>query len=198
MLLVFAAQAQVNVPKPKEFYFDEDRTAEPIRVVEAEGDALVEKLQKERERGRRRVEATAQLAHYAFGEGRTDLATSLYQAALDASQAKSIQGRTIRWNYGWDMFRHGETQAALDAWAQLATDAIGGPSWMPPTLALALWTTDRKDEAVQWYAAAVRTEPSQWSSTANFSALLPDWSEQERATLGEVQAAWLQNPPAWP
>ena len=33
---------------------------------------------------------------------------------------------------------------------------------MPPTLALGLWSSDRKGEAVEWFAAAVRTEPTQW------------------------------------
>ena len=52
--------------------------------------------------------------------------------------------------------------------------------------------------AVAWYAAAVRTEPGQWSDAANFAGLLPDWREEERATLAEVLAAWQEKPPAWP
>ena len=67
-----------------------------------------------------------------------------------------------------------------------------------PTFALALWTLGRKDEAVQWYAAAVRTEPAQWSTPARYAALLPHWRDEERATLAEVQRAWAANPPAWP
>ena len=49
-----------------------------------------------------------------------------------------------------------------------------------------------------WSAAAVRTEPGQWSDAANFAGLLPDWREEERATLAEVLAAWQDAPPAWP
>jgi len=69
---------------------------------------------------------------------------------------------------------------------------------MPPTLALSLWSIGRKDEALQWYGAAVRTEPQQWNNAGRLASLLPDWSDAERATLAEVQAAWSANPPAWP
>ncbi len=56
----------------------------------------------------------------------------------------------------------------------------------------------QKQEAVQWYAAAVRTEPTQWSTTANYGQLLPQWREDERVSLAEVQQAWAAAPPAWP
>jgi hypothetical protein len=65
-------------------------------------------------------------------------------------------------------------------------------------LALALWSAGRKDEAVQWYGAAIRTEPQLWRDPANFTRLLPDWRDSEHATLAEVQAAWAANPPQWP
>ena len=74
----------------------------------------------------------------------------------------------------------------------------GNASWVPPTLALALWKLDRRDEAVSWYAAAVRTEPEQWNNAANFPQLLPQWKDEERATLAEVLQAWAAKPPAWP
>lgn len=54
-----------------------------------------------------------------------------------------------------------------------------------------------KDQAVTWYAVAVRTEPAQFRDTARHAQLLPDWTDSERATLAEVQAAWARNPPAW-
>jgi len=51
---------------------------------------------------------------------------------------------------------------------------------------------------VQWYAAAVRTEPNLWSDPANFARLLPAWNDSERSKLAEVHAAWQANPPSWP
>lgn len=193
-----AAHAQ-SLPTPKEFYFDEDKRAAPIAVVKGEGESLAAELVKERERGgRRALEATAQLAHVAYTDGRAELGKALYQQALTATQSDRSIGRSISWNYGWDLYRSGDSAGALGQWAELAGSSLGGPSWIPPTLALALWKLGRKDEAVRWYAAAVRTEPSQWAGTGQYAALLPDWSDDERATLAEVQTAWAANPPAWP
>ncbi|WP_454828012.1 tetratricopeptide repeat protein [Pseudoxanthomonas wuyuanensis] len=196
-LCAFAANAQ-NVPKPKEFYFDDDRGVNgPIVLVQGEGEALVQELVKARERGRKSLEATAQLAHVAIADNRVELGKSLYQQALNSAQPGGSIWRAISWNYGWDLYRLGEYEPALQHWAGLVPP-VGAPSWLPPTLALGLWSSDRKGEAVEWFAAAVRTEPARWSNPANFPALLPDWREEERARLAEVHAAWLANPPAWP
>lgn len=191
-----AAQAQA-LPKPKEFYFDKDDSARPIVVAQGEGEALTQELLKMRERGRKPVEATAQLAHVAILQDRAPLANQLYGEAMLSSPAGSSLGRSVRWNYAWDLYRVGETKLALELWSELA-GAFGAHTWIPPTLALGLWTEDRKAEAVQWYAAAMRTEPDLWGNPANFPALLPDWRDQDRARLAEVLAAWQANPPAWP
>jgi hypothetical protein len=196
-LAAFAAQAQ-TLTKPGEFYFDEDRnTARLIVAVEGEGEPLAEQLVKQIERGRSRVEATAQLAHVAMSENRTELGEKLYQEALSSTEGGGTLGRAVRWNYGWDLYRQDRKQAALVQWSELAK-GFGSPSWVPPTLALVLWDLDRKAEATQWYAAAVRTEPLLWGNSANFPTLLPGWSDPERKRLAEVFAAWQADPPVWP
>lgn len=194
---VFSAQAQM-VPKPKEFYFDDDRAAVPVvAVTGAEGDALVDQLLKARERGRKTVEATAQLAHIATNDGRKDLGVQLYQQALGSTQSGGSLWRSISWNYGWDLYRLGEHQAALQQWVPLVS-AVGGASWVPPTFALALWKLGRKEEAVQWFGAAVRTEPLLWTDARNYATLLPGWRQEDRDTLAEVLGAWQASPPTWP
>jgi hypothetical protein len=196
-LAAFAAQAQ-TLTKPKEFYFDEDRnTTRPIVVVEGEGEPLAAQLLKAIERDRKRTEAQAQLAHIAITQDRAELGMKLYQQAVAGTDSNGTVGRAVRWNYAWDLYRLGESQAALALWVELA-NGFGAPSWVPPTMALGLWSVDRKAEAVEWYAAAVRTEPLQWGDPANFPRLLPDWREQDRARLAEVHAAWQAKPPSWP
>ncbi|WP_343125236.1 tetratricopeptide repeat protein [Pseudoxanthomonas sp.] len=195
--MALSAHAQ-NVPKPKEFYFDEDKsTARQIVVVPGEGEAQVQALVRERERGRRHIEATAQLAHIAASEGRTELAGQLYQQTVAATEAKGTVGRAVRWNYAWDLYRAGQFEPALVQWSEIVT-AYGSPSWAPPTLALVLWRLDRKQEAVAWFGAAVRTEPSVWVDARNFATQLPDWRQEDRDTLAEVLGAWQANPPVWP
>lgn len=194
---VFGAQAQTST-KPREFYFDADAsTARPIVVVEGQGEALASGLVKARERGRRQMEATAQLAHVAMADSRVELGKSLYEQAVAGTAQNSSVGRSIRWNYGWDLYRNGDYAQAFGLWNDLGA-GFGEPAWLPPTLALSLWSLDRKAEAIQWYAAAVRTEPNRWTNPANYPALLPGWREEDRARLAEVFAAWQAAPPVWP
>lgn len=196
--LFAAAQA---LPKPAEFYFDEDETvARAIVAVEGDDDAAVARLLRLRERGGRNAgEATAQLAHLSMASGRIDTGKALYESALAETSRGSPLLHALHWNYGWDLYRNGDVEGALAQWTLASADrGTVRPSWAPPTLALALWKLDRKAEAVAWYAAAVRTYPRRWSNAASLPALLPDWSDADRATLAEVHAAWVQAPPAWP
>ena len=196
-MLASVAQAQA-LAKPKEFYFDADATtARRIVVVEGEGEALAAGLVKARERGRRVTEATAQLAHVAMSDKRAELGKSLYEQAVDDTAVSSSIGRAVRWNYAWDLYRNEDFAQAYGLWSELAV-GFGNPAWLPPTMALSLWSLDRKAEAVQWYAAAVRTEPGLWGDPANYPTLLPDWRDQDRQRLIEVYNAWAANPPTWP
>lgn len=195
--LLSTAQAQ-SLPKIAEFYFDEDVAAKPIQALPADQAELVDQLMKLRERGRKGVEASVQLASIAYAEGRSELAKKLYGEALSAVGDTSVQARGIRWNHAWDLYRQGDAEAALALWSTSAEGTRGHAGWVPPTLALALWKLGRKDEAVSWFAAAVRTEPEQWNDASRFAQLLPHWQDGERAQLAEVQQAWAANPPAWP
>lgn len=193
----FGAQAQ-SLPKIEEFYFDSDSAAAPLVAIQGEGDGLVDQLMKQRERGRKAIEATSQLASLAVAQGRGDLGRTLHQEAIAAGPASTVVGRSARWNYAWDLYRLGEPEAALEQWKMVQASMRGNPGWVPPTYALALWTLGRKAEAVQWYAAAVRTEPQLWRNADNYPQLLPTWREQDRAALAEVLQAWSADPPAWP
>jgi len=196
-MAVFGVAAQ-SLPTLQEFYFDDDTAAAAPQVVAADAPDLVDQLAKQRERGRKALDATVQLASVAYAQGRPELGAQLYIEAEKEAGANSLPGRMVRWNKGWDLYRSGNIDGALSAWHDAQAGMRGNPSWVPPTLALALWTQGRKDEAVKWYAAAVRTEPQQWSSSAGYAQQLPTWRDSERATLAEVQQAWATNPPAWP
>ena len=198
-LPVSAQNAPTPVPRPAEFYFDEDSAARPLATVAAGDDAAIARLVREMERGGRHAEqATAQLAQLSMASGRTETGMALYAKALGATSGSGPRQRALLWNQAWDLYRNGDVAAALPLWVQAAGDRVVRPAWVPPTLALALWKLDRREEAVAWYAAAVRTYPERWTDPAALEAQLPDWSADDRATLAEVLAAWRQAPPAWP
>ncbi len=195
------AQAQA-LPAPKEFYFDQDAsTTRPVVAIAGTGDALVERLantvQRNSYAGSGTSEACAQLAAIAMTDGHQELGKQLYQEALQGLSG-SAQRRQMAWNYGWSLLRIGDPAGALNQWSGLINGHPAAPDWIPPTLALVLWRLQRKDEAVKWYAAAVRTWPDKWGGGADFAALLPNWRAAERATLADVHAAWQAAPPAWP
>lgn len=199
LLLPMLAAAQ-SLPKPQEFYFDEDAaTTREIVVVKGNNDATAARLLRLVERGDRNADqANAQLAHLAYAAGRIDTGDTMYKRSLARSDGNNRLHNTLEWNYGWDRYRNGDIAGALGQWsASLPTRGIN-PAWAPPTLALALWKLDRKTEALQWYAAAVRTQPTRWRHANELAALLPEWTSADRATLAEVVAAWQANPPAWP
>ena len=193
-----AAWAAPALPAPQEFYFDNDAAAAPIIVVSGAGEDLIAQLLKQRERGRRSLEATAQLASVAIAQGRAEVGSKLYQEAMAEAPIQSILGRSVRWNYGWDLLRQGQPLAALEQWQSVANNLRSNAAWIPPTYALALWRAGQQQEAVKWYAAAVRTEPTQWNDSSRYPQLLPAWRDDERASLAEVQQAWASAPPAWP
>jgi len=194
-----AASAQ-SLPKPAEFYFDEDPgVTRAIVAVPGSDDATVEQLVRLMKRGGRNAdEVVAQLAHLSMVSGRIDNGKALYARAVEMTTSGSTLRRAVHWNQAWDLYRAGDVEGALAQWPLAFTNRIVHPAWVPPTLALALWKLDRREEAVAWYAAAVRTYPDRWSNQAALPGLLPDWSEADRAVLAEVLAAWRENPPAWP
>jgi tetratricopeptide (TPR) repeat protein len=196
--LLAAAQ---SLPRPAEFYFDEDAAvARPVVAIAGSDEATIVQLVRLMDRGGRNADrAAAQLAHLSMASGRTDNGRALYERALQMVTPRGQQHNAMRWNYGWDLYRLGDVEGALAQWTEAGVNrSVVYPAWAPPTLALALWQLDRRTEAVSWYAAAVRTYPERWSNPAQLPALLPDWTEADRTTLAEVLAAWRQDPPAWP
>ncbi|MDR7193938.1 tetratricopeptide (TPR) repeat protein [Luteimonas terrae] len=199
--LLFALNVGAQtLPAPAEFYFDDDtRTASPVVAITGDDDQTHARLMQLIDRNARNADqARAQLAQALMRSGREDTGRAMYAQALASLSVRSNQRSTVHWNYGWDLYRSGHHQEALDQWRQALEGRLVRPSWAPPTLALALWSNDRREEAVRWYAAAVRTEPTLWSDPARYPTLLPDWTAAERATLAEVFAAWQAAPPAWP
>lgn len=198
-LLVGATAHAQNLQKPLEFYFTEDViTTKPVVVVKDADEAALKRLARIIQRNQRAPGERAQMAHLLMAAGRVDDGRVQYSAALAQLKTTDRLYRPVLWNYGWDLLRAGDPGGALAQWATLQASRGTSASWMPPTFALALWQAGRKNEAVQWYAAAVRTEPAQWLTTQRYAQLLPEWKESERAALAQVHAAWVANPPTWP
>ena len=199
LVAALPAAGQERLVPRSEFFFEADAgTTRPITAERGSGDAVIERLGKTIARSPRNAEAVAHLAHIAMEAGRPELGRELYGRALGLVGSSHALYRPLRWNYGWDLYRTGDAGGALEQWQALLADRGVTAVWMPPTFALVMWTLDRREEAVQWYAAAVRSEPALWATAERHAELLPDWRPGELAILGEVQQAWQQDPPEWP
>lgn len=190
-----------GLPRPAEFYFDEDRSATRVFDVASEADATearVNRLLRDIPRDIRALNGLVQIARLAMQQERYELGTALYQRVVDSIDRNHTLYRSVLWNYGWDLHRAGMHEEALQQWTHLINLRQVRASWIPPTLALALWQSNRQGEAVQWYGAAVRTEPGLWGVGADLEAMLPDWSAADRAVLQQVKQAWANDPPMWP
>ena len=199
LAMALPAIAQERVVPRAEFFFDADSgTTRPITAERGSGDAVVERLGKTIARNPRNVEAAAHLAHIAMEGGRPELGRELYERASRLVSPSHRLYRPLLWNQGWDLFRAGDADGALAKWQVLLADRAVNATWMPPTFALAMWTVGRHDEAVHWYAAAVRSEPALWTTADRHAGLLPDWRPAELEVLGLVQQAWERDPPQWP
>lgn len=198
LLLLPAVASAQTLPRPAEFYFDEDvRTIRAITAIEGDDEATQQRLLRMIERNERGAdEAQAQLARIAMESGRSEVGRALYGQLLD-SLGRSALRNSVHWHYGWDLYRAGDAAGALGQWLAAATNRPQNPEWQPPTFALVLWQLERRDEARDWYAAAVRTWPGRWTNP-DLAALLPGWREDERAVLADVHAAWAGDPPVWP
>ena len=189
-----------STTRVEEFYFDDDRKAlQTFQVVKGDDDAAVKRLLQMAERdGVNADKAKAQLAHLLMSKGRRQEGKSFYAQLLQRHDQTSGLQRPLLHRYGWDLYRAGEYGPALAQWQRLLDGRGIQPAWAPPTMALVLWKLDRRQEAVAWYAAAVRTEPGKWGAGRLPADLLRDWTDAERADLAQVQAAWAKAPPAWP
>ena len=116
------AQGQ-SLPAPKEFYFDADpQTTRAIVALSGEGQEVVDRLAATVARRPDDVESRVQLARVAMQSGRLELGDELYQAAQRNAGSNQRLSRAVTWNYGWDLYRAGEPQRALEQWQKL----IGG------------------------------------------------------------------------
>ena len=104
--------------------------------------------------------------------------------------APSRRLRHAHWNYGWALFSSADNAGALQHW-QAAAELHGGhPTWVPTTFAIGLWLTGHNDRAIEYYAAAVASDPDRWGEAGGVAEATRDWSANEKLAIEAVQAAW--------
>lgn len=113
-----------------------------------------------------------------------------FEDAVRAAPPGSLPLRHAHWNFGWALFGSADTAGALKHW-RIAAELHGGhPSWVPTTFAVGLWLTGHHALAIDYYQAAVNSDPDRWSEATALAEATRNWGPNEKLAIEAVQAAW--------
>lgn len=180
-----------NVPAPAGSYPDGDPAAVRPEMLDPQDRAARQNLEQIIRRAPKNVPAKVQNAWLLLARGTRQRGYDAFEDAIASAPAGSLPLRHAHWNYGWALFNGAELQQALDHWL-IAADLHGGhPAWVPTTFAVGLWLTGRNDLAIDYYAAAVKSDPDRWGETAGLAEATRDWGANEKLAIEAVHAAWM-------
>lgn len=101
--------------------------------------------------------------------------------------------RRALWSLGWSAFNRDEPRQAMAFWQQAADTYDGRPGWLPYSMAVAAWTAGDEALALDWYDAAVRSDP-QWRQAEGVESRTLRWKPREREVVQWVFKAWSMRP----
>lgn len=188
--LCAVAQAQDPFPPPAALYADNDPAAvrpDPLDPRDRDARRQLDQVLKSNPGN---VPARVLDAWNLFERGNRGRATQAFEDAIKTAPPGSLPLRHAHWNYGWALFASADNAGALSHW-RTAADLHGGhPTWVPTTLAIGLWLTGHTDRAIEYYAAAVASDPDRWGEVTGVAEATRDWSANEKLAIEAVQAAW--------
>jgi tetratricopeptide (TPR) repeat protein len=194
LLAVFVAplQAQQPLPRASESYGEDDTAAvrpKPIDPTDVRARQMLEQvLQYDPEN----VSARIQNANLMIARGlrQRGLGEYEYLRRLAGQDPKKL--RQVVWNYGWALFETGDARRAVAEWMEAEKLHGGHPIWVPTTYAVGLWVAGDRDLAVQFYRAAVNSNPRRWGEERGLTEATRAWTPNEKLAIEAVYAAWRQ------
>lgn len=186
----YTARIPRDFPPPAERYTDPDPSAHAVIVVPRHKLDLMAQLDRLAQGPADNWRAHVQRGFERAPRGQTDGMREDYAIALAQTEGRPADTRTVLWSYGWALQVNGKHAEALVEWRKAELAHGGRPFWVPYTYAVALWSANRKDEALAYYEAAVRSEPEKWSTEAGVARWTLHWGPLERGSIDEIHAAW--------
>lgn len=101
--------------------------------------------------------------------------------------------RRALWSLGWSAFNRDDPRQAMAFWQQAADAYDGRPGWLPYSMAVAAWAAGDQGLALDWYDAAVRSDP-QWRLAEGVEGRTLRWKPREREVVQAVYKAWSMRP----
>lgn len=196
LLLAGSAAAAVaqdtSLPQPAEAYGMDDPAAVAPKRIDANDNLGKQTLDQILQYDPENVNARIQNAELLIARGMRQRGLDEYVYALRLAESDPVKLRTVYWNYGWALFRVGEARGAITQWQQAERMHGGTPIWVPTTYAVGLWNAGEKDRALQFYKAAVTSNPRRWGEAAGLKESTANWGPAEKAAIEAVYAAWRE------
>lgn len=186
------AQAAVTAPLPvaAERYPDKDAAAVMPEVIGATDTRGRQELEQLLEYSPQHVPARVKHAFHLLTRGLNRRATQEFEYAIRVAKPESLSARHAYWAYGWGLFRMAEYRKAIEQWMQAERLHGGQPAWAPWTYAIGLWVAGDTDLAVEFWSAAVRSDPERWGASRGLEREIRDWPANQRLAAEALQAEW--------
>jgi tetratricopeptide (TPR) repeat protein len=185
-----AAADTTPLPPPAARYVDEDPAATAIVLVNPSRSDVMQRLDQLVREPKNAWKARAQRGFLYGIRGEREKLDRDYSAAAEKLPDDPYAPRILAWQHGWALFEAGDYAAALARWQEAERAHGGHPSWVPYTFAVALWRMDRREEALAYYAAAVRSAPERWGSKAGLASITTKWHKPELEAAEALLEAW--------
>jgi len=187
--MTVAAQDAV-APPPAHQYLDTDRAATMPEFIGPGSHRKQNELDQLLKYDPQNVRARVQSGLAMVARGLKDRAYQEFNYAIQVAPANSAALRHAHWGFGWGALRAGDYSRAVAEW-QLAQQGYDGhPSWVPWSMAIALWARGDHDLAVEYWEAAVRSDANKWASTRGLDREMSSWQPEERNIAQELHAEW--------
>jgi tetratricopeptide (TPR) repeat protein len=187
-----AAAQDSGLPQPEEAYGMDDPAAVAPKRIDANDNLGRQTLEQILQYDPENVNARIQNAELLIARGMRQRGLDEYVYALRLAESDPLKLRTVYWNYGWALFRVGEARGAITQWQQAERMHGGQPIWVPTTYAVGLWVAGEKELALQFYKAAVRSNPRRWGEASGLKESTANWGANEKAAVDAVYAAWRE------
>lgn len=196
LALVLLANGMVNATEHiGARYVDEDLAAVGYHARPGGKARFRAQLNAAIQRNPRDVEALVQRAYILHNAGDDKRARRDFDAALGAAAPGSDMERRVLWSRGWFAYDDGDATSALRDWQRAVQLHGGHPFWASYTYALAYWTLGQRDEALEWFDAAVIAMP-EWGTEEGFARRIQHWKPEQRERMRALFEAWKQRSPA--
>ena len=186
------AQSDLPTPTPAEGYGADDPFAVAPKRIDPTDNTARQGLEQILQYDPENVKARIQNAELMIARGQRQRGLEEYGYALRLAEGNPEKLRMVHWNYGWALHRSGEAYGAISQWMKAEALHGGNPIWAPTTYAIGLWAADEKAKAIEFYKAAVRSNPRRWGTASGLAESTRSWDPDQRQTIEAVYAAWRE------